>query len=102
MLLVAFLIKGFQVMDVDGGAVGGQSSEAHAFCERFEFHFTPRHGSWLNMAEIEIGLLVRGCLNRRIESAQKMRREVAAYLTQTARRSGPFQNFSERLSVSLV
>ena len=34
------------------------------------------------MAEIEIGLLARGCLDRRIESAQKMRREVAAYLTQ--------------------
>ena len=56
--------------------------EARALCERFEFHFTPTHGSWLNMAEIEIGLLARGCLDRRIESAQKMRREVAVYLTQ--------------------
>lgn len=54
--------------------------KARALCERFEFHFTPTHGSWLNMAEIEIGLLVRGCLDRRIESPQKMRTEVAAYL----------------------
>ena len=54
--------------------------EARALCERFEFHFTPTHGSWLNMAEIEIGLLARGCLNRRIASHQKMREEVSAYL----------------------
>jgi len=33
--------------------------KARALCERFEFHYTPTHGSWLNMAEIEIGLLVR-------------------------------------------
>lgn len=56
--------------------------EARALCERFEFHFTPTHGSWLNMAEIEIGLLARGCLDRRIESPCRMRQEVAAYLDQ--------------------
>jgi hypothetical protein len=56
--------------------------KARQLCERFEFHFTPKHGSWLNMAEIEIGLLVRACLDRRIESAQKMRAEIRAYLKQ--------------------
>lgn len=55
--------------------------KARELCERFEFHYTPTHGSWLNMAEIEIGLLVRGCLGRRIESPKRMRREVQAYLT---------------------
>lgn len=45
--------------------------KARALCERFEFHYTPTHGSWLNMAEIEIGLLVRSCLNQRIESVEK-------------------------------
>jgi hypothetical protein len=50
-------------------------------CERFEFHHTPAHGSWLNMAEIEIGLLVRGCLDRRIQSPEKMSKEITTYLT---------------------
>jgi hypothetical protein len=54
--------------------------KARALCERFEIHYTPKHGSWLNMAEIEIGLLVRACLNCRIASPDKMRKEVAAYL----------------------
>jgi hypothetical protein len=54
--------------------------KARALCERFEFHYTPTHGSWLNMAEIEIGLLVRACLDRRIESVGRMKSEVAAYL----------------------
>ena len=54
--------------------------KARGLCERFEFHYTPTHGSWLNMAEIEIGLLVRSCLDRRIESVERMTREVAAYL----------------------
>ena len=53
---------------------------ARYLCERFEFHYTPAHGSWLNMAEIEIGLLTRGCLERRIESSELIRREVQAYL----------------------
>ena len=54
--------------------------KARGLCERFEFHYTPKHGSWLNMAEIEIGLLVRGCLDRRIGSVKEFRREIAAYL----------------------
>jgi len=61
--------------------------KARALCERFEFHYTPAHGSWLNMAEIEIGLLVRACLDRRIESTDRMRSEVEAYLT--AKNSNP-------------
>ncbi|MDB4541949.1 IS630 family transposase [bacterium] len=54
--------------------------KARALCEQFEFHFTPTHGSWLNMAEIEIGLLARGCLNRRIESIDRMCQEMEAFL----------------------
>lgn len=54
--------------------------KARELCERFEFHYTPKHGGWLNMAEIEIGLLVRSCLNRRIGSEKVFRREIAAYL----------------------
>lgn len=54
--------------------------KARGLCERFEFHHTPAHGSWLNMAEIEIGLLTRGCLDRRIATAGRMASEVKAYL----------------------
>ena len=56
------------------------AEKARALCERFEMHYTPKHGSWLNMAEIEIGSLVRSCLGQRIESAEKIRTEVAAYI----------------------
>lgn len=65
--------------------------KARALCERFEFHYTPTHGSWLNMAEIEIGLLARGCLDRRIESAHLLRREVAAYLRDKNAKPAPIK-----------
>ena len=54
--------------------------KARSLCERFEIHHTPKHGSWLNMAEIEIGMLARTCLNRRIGSEEQFRTEVEAYL----------------------
>ena len=46
---------------------------------RVEFHYTPKHASWLNMAEIEIGILSRQCLDRRIDSRQLLRNEVDAW-----------------------
>ena len=46
---------------------------------RVEFHYTPKHASWLNMAEIEIGILSRQCLDRRIDSRQLLRGEVDAW-----------------------
>jgi len=55
---------------------------AHAYLDRFEFHYTPKHGSWLNMAEIEIGVLKRQCLDRRIYDAATLRSEVAAWQKQ--------------------
>ena len=52
---------------------------AKALWDRFEFVYTPKHGSWLNVAEVEINVMVRQCLNRRIESMDIMSREVAAW-----------------------
>ena len=46
---------------------------------RVEFHYTPKHASWLNMAEIEIGILSRQCLDRRIDSRELLRSEVNAW-----------------------
>jgi hypothetical protein len=53
--------------------------QARRLAERFEVHYTPKHGSWLNVAEIELSVLARQCLDRRIASAEELRREVAAW-----------------------
>jgi transposase len=53
--------------------------EAHRLLRRLEFHFTPKHASWLNMAEIEIGALRRQCLDRRIDNRRRLEREIAAW-----------------------
>ena len=47
--------------------------------DRFEFVFTPKHGSWLNMAEIELNVLTGQCLNRRIDNIEEVRREAKAW-----------------------
>ena len=52
---------------------------ARRIAERLEIHHTPVHGSWLNMAEIELSVLARQCLDGRIESAEALRREVEAW-----------------------
>jgi transposase len=57
--------------------------EAKQLWDRFEFVFTPKHGSWLNMAEIELNVLMKQCLNRRIDTIEKVEKEVMAW--QTAR-----------------
>ena len=54
-------------------------AEAKRLADKFEFHYTPQHGSWLNMAEIELGLLARQCLDRRLPDKATLAREVAAW-----------------------
>ena len=53
--------------------------EARRIAERLEIHYTPKHGSWLDMAEIEIGVLSRQCLNRRIPDQETLKHEIAAW-----------------------
>jgi len=53
-------------------------AEAFALAQRFEMHYTPRHGSWLNMAELELSALSRICLSRRIPSMGELDREIQA------------------------
>ena len=53
--------------------------KAKALWDRFEFIYTPKHGSWLNMAEIELNVLTGQCLNRRIDDIGVVRREVHAW-----------------------
>src|SRR5437868_12074347 len=61
-----------------------EPAEARQLVEKFEFHYTPKHGSWLNMAEIELSVLSRQCVNRRIGSRDELEREVAAWQAQLA------------------
>ena len=56
--------------------------EAHRILRRLEFHFTPKHASWLNMVEIEIGVLRRQCLDRRIDTREWLEQEIAAWQRQ--------------------
>ena len=56
-----------------------EPEEALRLSNRFEFHYTPKHGSWLNMAEIELGVLSRQCLNRRVPDKATLEREVKAW-----------------------
>ena len=53
--------------------------QARRIAERLEIHHTPKHGSWLNMAEIELSVLAGQCLDRRIGDSAELRREVAAW-----------------------
>ena len=52
-----------------------EPAEARRLMNRFEVHYTPKHGSWLDMAEIELGILGRQCLSRRIDNVNDLRRE---------------------------
>jgi transposase len=53
--------------------------QARQFAKKLQFHFTPKHGSWLNMAEIEFSALSRQCLNRRFNSVQRLIKQVKAW-----------------------
>jgi DDE superfamily endonuclease len=56
-----------------------EPAEARRVAKKLEFHYTPKHGSWLNMAEIELSVLQGQCLGRRIADEQTLQQEVAAW-----------------------
>jgi transposase len=59
-----------------------EPAEARRLLEKLEFHYTPKHGSWLNMAEIELSHLSRQCLDRRIPDHETLQKEVLSWLKQ--------------------
>jgi hypothetical protein len=63
------------------------ADQALALAERFEFYYTPKSASWLNMIEIEFSALARRCLNRRIPSMEMLEREVLALIAERERKS---------------
>ena len=62
-----------------------EPAEARRIAERLEIHYTPKHGSWLNMAEIELGVLARQCLDRRIPHQEILTQETEAWQDQRNR-----------------
>ena len=58
-----------------------QPDQARRIAEKLQFHYTPKHGSWLNMAEIELSVLSRGCLSRRIADQETLKQEIWAWQT---------------------
>jgi hypothetical protein len=56
-----------------------EPTEARRLVEKLEWHYTPKHGSWLNVAEMELSVLARQCLDRRIPDEETLRREVASW-----------------------
>ena len=57
-----------------------EPSHARRIVEKIEFHYTPKHGSWLNMAEIELSHLFRQCLNRRLDNINEVRKEANLWM----------------------
>lgn len=62
--------------------------EARALAKRLDIHYTPKHGSWLNMAEIELSVLSAQCLNRRLADMTAMQEEIAAWQRDRNQRQG--------------
>lgn len=56
-----------------------EAGEARRILKKLEFHYTPKHGSWLNQAEIELSVLSRQCLDRRIADEESLKREIKAF-----------------------
>jgi len=78
-------------------------AEARRILRRLAFHYTPKHGSWLNMAEIEWSILTRECLGRRIPTAAGLATELAAYERRRNRAAEPirWQFTNEKARVKL-
>lgn len=55
------------------------AAEARRITKRLEIHYTPKHGSWLDIAEIELNVMTRQCLSRRIDNTDRLRAELAAW-----------------------
>ena len=56
-----------------------EPKEARRILDKLEFHYTPKHGSWLNMAEIELRILSRQCMDRRIPDQETLKKEISAW-----------------------
>jgi hypothetical protein len=76
---------------------------ARSLAKRLDIHYTPKHGSWLNIAEIELRTLCSQCLNRRIADMPEMKREIAAWQIHRNNRAAPvnWQFTNEKARIKL-
>jgi transposase len=65
--------------------------EARRIAQKLEIHYTPKHGSWLNMAEIELSVLSRHCLDRRVPDFERLEAEVAAWQERREEKGGKIE-----------
>jgi hypothetical protein len=68
-----------------------EPEEARRLAEKLEIHYTPKHGSWLNMAEIELSVLSRQCLDRRVPDFETLEAEVAAWQERRDEKGGKIE-----------
>ena len=76
---VRVLLDNLSIHSLDALYEAFPAPEAHRVLRRLEFHYTPKHASWLNMVEIEIGVLRSQCLDRRIGERDRLVAEIAAW-----------------------
>jgi hypothetical protein len=80
-LLIHVVMDNLNTHDLSALYLFFPPEEAHRLASKLVIHYTPKHGSWLNMAEIELSILQRQCLDRRIHSRVFLETEVAAWQT---------------------
>ena len=68
-----------------------EAEEARRILRRLEFHYTPKHAGWLNMAEIEISVLSKQCPDRRIGAAETLKREISAWEEERNKKSAKIE-----------
>lgn len=68
-----------------------EPSKAYELAQKFEIHYTPKHGSWLNIAEIEIAALAKTCLSKRIDDIGTFKREIQTNVIERNKSSKPVQ-----------
>lgn len=78
---IVLVMDNLNTHDISSFYKAFEPAEALRLAERFEIHYTPKHGSWLNIAEIELSALKSQCLNRRIEKMETMKEEVEKWMT---------------------
>ena len=90
------------VMDSEHPVIvrGIRAGGGAAHSQRLEIHYTPKHGSWLNMAEIELGVLARQCLDRRIPSQEVLEQETGAWEEQRNREATVAWRFIQTMPAS--
>ena len=80
--LITLVVDNLNTHDIASLYATFEPAEARRLARKLEIHYTPKHGSWLNMAEIEFSVLSRQCLNRRMPDRDTLQHEVSAWVDQ--------------------